>query len=363
MFANPMRPWRKPGEESVRVRYDFCSMNMNSRLGSMLLKLDQIIAHSGLAFSGSEGALLSFLFHGLFDDLIDSDSDSGTNQPQQGITVEMFECFVEYFHRHFYTFVSPNEVAHGLDPNGKYVLMTFDDGYFSNAKALPVLERYGIPAAMFVSTDHVKQGKAFWWDVVERESVKRRMPQRHVNQVHRSLKRLRTRDAEAFVQAEFGPLSLRPLGDCDRPFTLAELQEIAKHPLISLGNHTSNHDVLTNYSATEVRAQIESAQEMIRSIVGKAPDFIAYPNGEISDEILQAARNAGMQFGLRVNPGRNRLPIEPGSLPAMKLKRFALTGDVPIESQCHVSRSIFSLYRAGRSVKKSLGSRFTPQPA
>ena len=56
---------------------------------------------------------------------------------------------------------------------------------------------------------------------------------------------------------------------------------------------------------------------------------------------------AGMQFGLSVNPGRNRLPIEPGSLAAMKLKRFALTGDAAIEPQCHLSRSMFSLYRAG----------------
>ena len=327
----------------------------------MLLKLDQIIAHSGLGFSGSEGVLLSFLFHGLFDDPSDPESDA--IEPQQGITVAMFECFVEYFHRHSYTFVSPNEVAHGLDSNGKYVLVTFDDGYFSNAKALPVLERHGIPAALFVSTDHVMQGKAFWWDVVERESLKRRTPQKQINQVYESLKRLRTTDAEAFVQAEFGPRALRPLGDHDRPFTLPELREIARHPLISLGNHTSNHDVLTNYTAAEMRAQIDSAQEIIRSIVGKAPKFIAYPNGEISNEILEAARAAGMQFGLSVNPGRNRLPIEPGSLPAMKLKRFALTGDVAIESQCRLSRSMFSLLRAGQTMKKSVEARFATQPA
>jgi peptidoglycan/xylan/chitin deacetylase (PgdA/CDA1 family) len=349
-----MRARRKAGIEVLRVRYDFCSMNTYTRLGSMLLKLDQIIAQSGLGFSRCEGVLLSFLFHGLFDEIPDS---------QQGITVEMFERFVEYFHRHSYTFVSPNEVAHGLSAAGKYVLITFDDGYFSNVKALPVLERHGIPAAFFVSTDHVLEGKAFWWDVVERESLKRQVPQQQLNQLHESLKKLRTGDVEAFVQAEFGPRALRPLGDCDRPFTLPELREIAKHPLISLGNHTSNHDILTNYDSTEIRAQIENAQEIIGSLVGKAPDFIAYPNGEISDTVLEAARSAGMQFGLSVNPGRNRLPIEPGSLAAMKLKRFALTGDAAIEPQCHLSRSMFSLYRAGCAMKKSFESRFAAQPA
>jgi peptidoglycan/xylan/chitin deacetylase (PgdA/CDA1 family) len=361
VFANSNGGGGKLARKIGRVGYDFSSMTMYARLRSMLLKLDHIIAHSGIGLSGSEGVLLSFLFHGLFDDLGGTDSEGG--EAQQGITVEMFECFVEYFHRHCYTFVSPNEVAHGLDSNGKYVLVTFDDGYFSNTKALPVLERHGIPAALFVSTDHVLQGKAFWWDVVERESLKRRMPQSHVNQVHETLRRLRTADAEAFVQAEFGPRALRPVGDRDRPFTLPELSEIAKHPLISLGNHTSNHDVLTNYSAGEVRAQIESAQEIIGSIVGKAPNFIAYPNGEISDSVLEAARASGMQFGLSVNPGRNRLPIEAGSLAAMKLKRFALTGDAAIEPQCQVSRSMISLYRAGRSVKRSVGARFAAQPA
>jgi peptidoglycan/xylan/chitin deacetylase (PgdA/CDA1 family) len=334
-------------------------MTIFPRLGSMLLKLDQIIAHSGLGFSASEGVLLSFLFHGIFDDLGDSDSEVGG--PQQGITVGMFESFVEYFHRHSYTFVSPNEVAHGLDSSGKYVLITFDDGYFSNTKALPVLERYGIPAALFVSTDHVLQGKAFWWDVVDRESLKRRVSQKRLNRVHENLKRLRTEDAEAFVHSEFGHQALRPLGDRDRPFTLPELREVAKHPLISLGNHTSNHDILTNYSVGEMRAQIENAQQIISSIVGKAPNFIAYPTGEISDSILEAALSAGIQFGLSVSPGRNRLPIEPGSLEAMKLKRFALTGDSAIEPQCQASRSAFSFYRAGRSVKRSIELRSSQQ--
>src|SRR5579863_955502 len=217
MFIDPMRPRQNQVIKLLCVRYDFCSMTTYSRLRSMLLKLDHLIAQSGLAFTDSEGVLLSFLFHGLFDD---SESETTGFSPRQGITVEMFACFVEYFQRHSYTFVSPNEVAHGLDSKGKYVVVTFDDGYFSNTKALPVLEHYGIPAALFVSTEHVVHGKAFWWDVIERESSKRRTPQHQVNQVYGSLKRLRTPDAEAFVQAEFGPRALRPLGDCDRPFTL-----------------------------------------------------------------------------------------------------------------------------------------------
>jgi len=52
----------------------------------------------------------------------------------------------------------------------------------------------------------------------------------------------------------------------------------------------------------------------------------------------------------------------PGSQDAMTLRRFTLTGDCGIEAQCRASRSLFSLYRVGRSVKKKADSGFL-QPA
>ncbi|MEJ7665168.1 MAG: polysaccharide deacetylase family protein [Hymenobacter sp.] len=64
--------------------------------------------------------------------------------------------------------MSPADVLRGLDPAGKYALITFDDGYFNNHLALPVLRRYGVPATFFISSHHVLSGQAFWWDVVYR---------------------------------------------------------------------------------------------------------------------------------------------------------------------------------------------------
>src|SRR3954469_6240010 len=45
------------------------------------------------------------------------------------------------------------------------VALTFDDGYADNLHvALPLLERYGAPATVFIATAWTDRGEPFWWD-------------------------------------------------------------------------------------------------------------------------------------------------------------------------------------------------------
>src|SRR5437773_7329055 len=49
------------------------------------------------------------------------------------------------------------------------VAITFDDGYADNLlQAKPALERYDIPATVFVATGNIEQAHEFWWDELER---------------------------------------------------------------------------------------------------------------------------------------------------------------------------------------------------
>ncbi len=357
ILANWRRSARKSFRETRTAELASYAMAMNSRIRETLLALDRLIARSPLAMGNEDGVLLSFLFHSLYKDA--DEPRSGVVDPQQGITIEMFRRFIDHFQKHAYTFVSSADVVRGLRPGGKYVLATFDDGYYNNVRVLPVLAEFHVPAVLFVSTRYVKDGKAFWWDVVERETLKRGMPRERVRDLFAGLKKLPTAEAETQLRNQFGSDSLRPVSDLDRPFTPAELRDFAKHPLISLGNHTTDHAILTNCSAEEVRAQIQGAQDDLLAMTGKSADIIAYPNGDESPAVSDAAQSVGIHFGLGVNPGRNRLPLRPGSRDAMTLKRFTLTGDCAIEPQCRMSRSGVSLYRSVRSMKLKASAGFS----
>jgi len=45
------------------------------------------------------------------------------------------------------------------------LVITFGDGYADNIiNALPLLERYQIPATIFISTLNINTKNEFWWD-------------------------------------------------------------------------------------------------------------------------------------------------------------------------------------------------------
>lgn len=327
-------------------------MQQQPFLSRALRSIDTVLARIFLTARGEQTVLLSFLFHVLFEN--QQEVDAGVLDPQQGITIDIFRRFVEYFQTQNYVFVSPDDILRGLKPGGRYFLLTFDDGYCNNLRVLPVLEEFNAPAVFFISTAHAEQGKAFWWDVVFREHRRRGVSEAKTLRVQEAYKRFKTVEIELQLRAEFGKDALRPAGDLDRPLTNAELRRIAAHPLVTLGNHTRDHAILTNYSKTEVTEQIEGAQRDLHALTRRRPNIIAFPNGNCSREIVECARGMGLHLGMTVAPGRNRLPLGHNE---MQIKRFLLWGNLPLEAQCSASRSRFSTHawfaRTRRAVRPS----------
>jgi peptidoglycan/xylan/chitin deacetylase (PgdA/CDA1 family) len=132
--------------------------------------------------------------------------------------------------------------------------------------------------------------------------------------------------------------------------TTDELRELARHPRAHLGNHTRDHAILTNYDAPQAEQQIARAQGDLAEVVGAAPAAIAYPNGNYSAAVIQAAQRAGLQIGITVEEVKNRVPIDASDESVMRLGRFTPWGNLNIAAQALTFRSDFSLSGSARRV-------------
>lgn len=289
----------------------------------------------------ASAGLLIFVFHGLFES--EEEIARGAADPQQAITTAMFRAFVGDLRDHGCRFVFPGEIIAGLDPAGRYAMITFDDGYANNRRALPVLEEFEAPAVFCISARHVLTGKPFWWDVLYRQARCGDWPSDRLARFHTRLKRLPTSEIEQQLIAAGGRPLFRTVSDTDRPFTPHELFDFASHPLVHIGNHTCDHAILTNYPLPEAFAQIKNAQDLLRQVTGQTPQVIAYPNGNVSRLILRAAHDAGLALGLTGRPGWNTIASTRSPRLALALKRHMLWGFESIATQCRVARSRFSL--------------------
>lgn len=77
------------------------------------------------------------------------------------VSPERFEMQISYLAKN-YRIVRFDDSWNYQD---KQIVVTFDDGYADNLyNALPILEKYNVPATIFVATGQIMNNKVMWWD-------------------------------------------------------------------------------------------------------------------------------------------------------------------------------------------------------
>ena len=121
--------------------------------------------------TGSQPSLLVLMFHGLYRNKAEALADEV--DPYQPFTDSDLRKVIEHFQGSGYHFVSPDKLSLGMRNAPKRVMLTFDDGYANNLRALPIMRQYNVPATFFITGGNVMSGEAFWWDVLHREMTRR----------------------------------------------------------------------------------------------------------------------------------------------------------------------------------------------
>lgn len=210
------------------------------------------------------------------------------------------------------------------------VCITFDDGYADNySSAKPLLEKYDVPATIYIASGYIGKQQGFWWDELESILL-------HTTQLPRQLSicinggertfevpgRINDEDIEKqkrwkypdepptpYAQLYFSlwedlrPLPLQEIeqvleqvetwagynadGASERiAMNEDQLQSVADSSLIALHAHTVTHPVLANYATAVQHDEIKASRDYLQHRFGKAVSTVSYPYGIYNDDTL-----------------------------------------------------------------------------
>jgi len=157
------------------------------------------------------------------------------------------------------------------------VLFTFDDGYRTIfTLALPILKKYAIPAAIFISDAPMRNRSLYWFDAAARKYGEEKVE---------GFKKL------SFLEWQDLYDKTRTLVNDDDPHALLKEDEviaISNLPGFEIGSHTTKHGILSSMQPEEQREEILQNKDYLERVISKKIKAFAYPNGEPGKDYTSA---------------------------------------------------------------------------
>lgn len=303
-------------------------------------------------------------------------------QPNKTLEIEpeFLEQVIVFLRDRKVDLVDLDEMHHRLverDFSRPFVALTFDDGYRDNLEfAWPVLERHGVPFAVYIVSNFADGSGELWWEALERLVANESRLELEVDGKRRTID---CSDADRKYRA-FGEIAgllpgesngierqavLRNLAsqyDLDlhqqcRELCMSwqELTELAKNQICTIGAHTVNHVFLSNVDERLARREMGDCADAIASSLGRRPAHFAFPYGHAQaagPREFRLARELGYKTAVTTQPNV-LLPHEFDRL--MALPRITLNGNFQLLRHVDVllSGAPFALKNGMRRLRKS----------
>ena len=244
-----------------------------------------------------------------------------------GTSVSLFEYSLNWLRQGGWSIVSLDECLERLardDRSRRYAVLTFDDGYRDIVSvALPILERHNAPFMMYVPTGAPTRSMQSWWlglrklflsrdkvtiDALGRQfhcsdiRSKRSALTEVIEWVHQDYRRS-SMLAPTFKQNGISLSALNDVYFLDE----RELGILARHPLASIGGHTTSHAALATLDELSARAELADNRDYLENLLQLPVRHVAYPYGTFAawgprEEHL--AREVGFQTAVTTRQGR-----------------------------------------------------------
>lgn len=292
------------------------------------------------------------LYHRVTDceDLIDYAPNGIAVRP------ETFEAHIKYLVQR-YNLISLSELTERLnspEPLPKNTcVVTFDDGWRDNYDtAFPILQRYGVPATIFLATNFVEGGTWFW-----EERAKYLLAHIYSSYV-RGGKDVRGALASTCEEAGVGELTrlarisvpgyLTEIVNtvrCERgdngPGFVDELEKIlATHGLteprrflnweevrkmslegIEFGMHTKSHTSLTGCSEAQIEEELQGSRDAVYARLKNTSGVFAYPYGKTNAAVRRSVLANGYRCACTTELGRVDKHTDQYGLPRIDIRQ------------------------------------------
>ncbi len=269
---------------------------MDHRLSKALKSgLVSLLRRSGLASPLRErlgGAGVILVLHEIHNDL--------ACELMTGCSPSLLTVVVNSLRRDGWDIVGLDEalrrIAHGVAAT-PFAVLTFDDGYRDTlSRALPILERLQAPFTVYVPTGAVTRELYAWWlalralfrshEAVAIECMGRRFEcsdlagkiaalKAAASWVHQDYRR-KFQLVPTFAAHGISPAALAEeyFLDCD------ELRALARHPLVTIGAHTTSHAALSTLEPGQARCEMADNKIYLERLLGADVTHFAYPYGD-----------------------------------------------------------------------------------
>jgi peptidoglycan/xylan/chitin deacetylase (PgdA/CDA1 family) len=249
------------------------------------------------------------------------------------------------------------------------VIVTFDDGYADNlSNAKPLLQKYEVPATVFITTGYTGEDREFWWDELDKLFLQPgALPSDLTLSVNGTEYHWELGEGNVYEDAslacnlgwkawqENDPTSrhsiyrslwslMHPLPDSKRrqigddllewagatgsarpmrrPLSASEIGELSNGGLIEIGCHTVTHPQLSKLTSDAQWREICQSKASLEEILGKPVTAFAYPYGRERDytgETITIVRNAGFDCACSTSVGVVRRSADPFQLPRLQV--------------------------------------------
>lgn len=249
--------------------------------------------------------------------------------PEAAVTATAARKHLEHLRRHFRVVTlrqMAEQLASARGLESKLVAVTIDDGrrnFYDHF--FPLLQKFEIPATLFVVSSFSSGADWIWTDKVQwlsrQSALSTELAPANLARCFRMLNQKRPEERNHWISATAARVGLTIPQHPPAPYepcSWSQLREMSASGLVEIGAHTVTHPILSSITDEESWREINDSRRQIEQALGQTVACFCFPNGKFEDyrpSQVQQVRDAGYVCSVTTQFGFVDQRADPYQLP------------------------------------------------